>query len=139
MGTGSKKTSNYGTAALLFLVLFLLQFLFSRLGFYVSRSFDYWSVDPDGIFAQVSVHHIIQMLCAIAAILIIRKVKKIEGFKLRPRFDPKGIKYTKKFLAYESMQLSNLILLLSLDLSPNDLNTVLPLDNLEFLIVISLP
>ena len=94
MGTGSKKTSNYGTAALLFLVLFLLQFLFSRLGFYVSRSFDYSSVDPDGIFAQVSVHHIIQMLCAIAAILIIRKVKKIEGFKLRPRFDPKGIKYT---------------------------------------------
>ena len=97
MGTGSKKTSNYGTAALLFLVLFLLQFLFSRLGFYVSRSFDYWSVDPDGIFAQVSVHHIIQMLCAIAAILIIRKVKKIEGFKLRPRFDPKGIKYTLVF------------------------------------------
>ena len=99
MGTKSKRTSNYGIAVLLFVVLFLIQFLFSRLGFYVSRSFDYSSVDPDGIFAQVSVHHIIQMLCAIAAILIIRKVKKIDGFKLRPRFDSKGIKYTLIFCA----------------------------------------
>ena len=97
MGTESKRTSNYGIAVLLFVVLFLIQFLFSRLGFYVSRSFDYSSVDPDGIFAQVSVHHIIQMLCAIAAILIIRKVKKIDGFKLRPRFDSRGIKDTLLF------------------------------------------
>ena len=34
------------------------------------------------------------MLCAIEAILIISKVRKIDGFKLRPRHDSKGIKYT---------------------------------------------
>ena len=93
----SKKTSKYGVAALLFVTLFLMQFLFSRLGYIISRSFDYSSIDPNGLFAQVAFHHIIQMLCAIAAILIIRKAKKIEGFKLRPRFEPKGIKYTVVF------------------------------------------
>ena len=97
METESKKTIKYGVAALLFLVLFLMQFLFSRLGYIVSRSFDYSFIDPDGLFAQVAIHHIIQMLCAIAAILIIGKVKNIDGFKLRPRFDPKGIKYTVVF------------------------------------------
>ena len=36
----SKKTSNYGIAALLFVALFLTQYLFSRLGGIVSRSDD---------------------------------------------------------------------------------------------------
>ena len=99
MGMESKKTSNYGIAALLFVALFLTQYLFSRLGGIVSRSFDYSSIDPDGLYAEVAVHHIVQMLCAIAAILIISKVRKTDGFKLRPRYDSKGIKYTVIFCA----------------------------------------
>ena len=94
-----KKDNKYAVAALLFAALFFIQFLFSRLGYIVSRLFDYSPIDPDGLFAQVSVHHIVQMLCAITAILIYMKVKKTDGFKLRPRFDPRGIKYTVIFCA----------------------------------------
>ena len=54
-------------------------------------------MDPDNLFLQVSVHHIIQMLCALVLIFVIRKVKKIDGFKLSPCFDTRGIKYTVLF------------------------------------------
>ena len=99
MGTGSKRTNKYLIAVLLLAALFVMQFLFSYAGSLVSRSFDYSPIDSDGLFAQVAVHHIIQMLLALLAILIIHKVMKIEGFKLRPRFDHAGVKHTLIFCA----------------------------------------
>ena len=97
MGAGSKRNTKYVITAILIVALFAVQFLFSRLGFLISQLLDYSSLDPDGLFAQVSVHHIIQMLCALALIFIIWKVKKTEGFKLRPRLDSRGIKDTLLF------------------------------------------
>ena len=97
MGAESRCKNKYVIAAILIVALFVVQFLFSRFGSLISQLFDYSSFDPDGLFAQVSVHHIIQMLCALALIFIIRKVKKIEGFDLRPRLDSKGIKDTVLF------------------------------------------
>ena len=97
MGAGSKRNTKYVITAILILALFAVQFLFSRFGFLISQLFDYSSLDPDGLFAQVAVHHIIQMLCALALIFIIWKAKKTEGFNLRPRFDSRGIKDTLLF------------------------------------------
>ena len=99
MGAGSKRNTKYVITAILIVVLFAVQFLFSRFGFFVSQLFDYSSWDPDDLFLQVSVHHIIQMLCALALIFALLKVKKIEGFNLKPRLDSKGIKDTVLFCA----------------------------------------
>lgn len=89
--------TKYVITAVLFVILFLVQLLFSRFGFFISQLFDYSSLDPDNLFLQVSVHHIIQMLCTVVLIFIIRKVKKIDRFKLSPCFDSRGIKYTVLF------------------------------------------
>ena len=97
MGAGSKRNTKYVITAILIVALFAVQFLFSRFGFLISQLFDYSSLDPDGLFAQVAVHHIIQMLCALALIFIIWKAKKAEGFNLRPRLDPRGLKDTLLF------------------------------------------
>ena len=97
MEAGSKRNNKYLIAAILIVALFAIQFLFSRLGSLISQLLDYSSLDPDGLFAQVSVHHIIQMLCALALIFVIRKSRKTEGFNLRPRFDSRGIKDTLLF------------------------------------------
>ena len=94
MGAASKQNSKYIITAILIVALFAVQFLFSRLGFLISQLFDYSAIDPDNLFAQVSVHHIIQMLCALVLIFIIWKVKKTEGFNLRPHLDFRGIKDT---------------------------------------------
>ncbi|MBR6147075.1 MAG: CPBP family intramembrane metalloprotease [Lachnospiraceae bacterium] len=97
MGAESKRNIRYVITAILIAALFIIQQLFSRFGFFVSKLFDYLSLDPDDLFLQVSVHHIIQMLCALALIFIIRKVNKTEGFNLRPCINSKGIKYTLLF------------------------------------------
>ena len=97
MGAESRCKNKYVIAAILIVVLFVVQFLFSRFGSLISQLFDYSSFDPDGLFAQVSVHHIIQMLCALTLIFIIWKAKKTEWFNIRPRLDSKGIKDTLLF------------------------------------------
>lgn len=99
MGSGSKRSSSCIITAILIVALFGVQLLFSRFGFFISQLFDYSSIDPDDLFFAVSVHHIIQMLCALTLIFIIWKVKRIEGFNLKPRLDTKGIKDTVIFCA----------------------------------------
>lgn len=94
---GPMRILKYPAAVLLLVVLFAAQYLASRCGTYVSGMFDYSFIDADGLFAGVAVHHIVQMLCALAAILILRLIIKIKGFKLRPRVDSTGIKYTVVF------------------------------------------
>ena len=104
MGAESRCKNKYVIAAILIVALFVVQFLFSRFGSLISQLFDYSSFDPDGLFAQVSVHHIIQMLCALTLIFIIWKAKKTEWFNIRPRLDSKGIKdtwkWTERILSY---------------------------------------
>lgn len=89
----------YLITAVSVVVLFALQYLFSWLGGFISRLFDYSSIDRDGLFMQVSVHHIVQMVCALIVIILLNRLAKIGGFKLRPEYDPKGIKYTVLFCA----------------------------------------
>lgn len=94
METERKSLNKYLVAFVLTVALFCVQLLFSRLGGLTANMFDYSSIDPDGVFALISVHHIVQMLLALIVIVIIRIFMKTSDFKLRPRLDGKGIKYT---------------------------------------------
>ena len=143
METKANTKSKYAIAAILIVALFAVQFLFSRLGFYISQLFDYSSIDPDGLFCQVSVHHIIQMACALVLILIIKKVRKINGFKLRPRFDPKGVKYTVIFCIVLTVYYLAIYIIGSFTNSINtydyELNTTNVLGTLGFQLLLSGP
>lgn len=54
--------------------LFVFQQLASKAGGVVANLFSYTRIDPDGQFMWISVHHIVQMMIALAAILILRRV-----------------------------------------------------------------
>ena len=88
------KCNKYIIVALLTAVLFAIQFLFSRFGSLIAGLFDYSAIDKDGLFAKITIHHIVQLICSIAVIILLRKIKGIDGFKLRPKYDVKGIRYT---------------------------------------------
>lgn len=80
-------------------VLYLFHSITDRLSWYIALRFNYSSVDKDGLFLQVSVHHILQMIFALIIILVLKKIKRIDSFKLTPKYDKKGIKYTVIFCA----------------------------------------
>ena len=66
-------------ATVLFLLLF--QQSASAVGRLVANRFTYDKIDEHGLFAWISVHHIVQMLLAVIVILIIVKVLKLDfGF-----------------------------------------------------------
>jgi len=63
------------------LLLLLFQQSASAAGRFVANRFTYYRIDAYGIFAWVSVHHIVQMLLALIAIVILTKVLKLDfGF-----------------------------------------------------------
>lgn len=94
MTKSKMKVNKYITVALLIAFLFAMQFLFSRFGWLIAGLFDYSAIDEDSLFAEVAVHHIVQMICSIAIIILLYKIKRISGFKLCPKYDIKGIRYT---------------------------------------------
>jgi len=59
------------------LLLLIFQQSASAAGRFVANRFTYDKIDEYGIFAWISVHHIIQLLLAIIAIVIIAKVLKL--------------------------------------------------------------
>lgn len=61
----------YGGLA--FITLYLIQVLASKSGWAFADLFKYDSIDPDHLFARLSVHHLIQMLIAIAVIVALKK------------------------------------------------------------------
>ena len=65
----------------------------SKVGHLIASCFDYYrAIDEYGVFAYVSVHHIVQMLIALLAIIILNKKYKIDfGFSLGDK--KLGIKY----------------------------------------------
>lgn len=68
------------------ILLSIVQFFSGKLGWTVADLFSYDSVDPNGLFARLSVHHLSQMLIVLAIILIIRIVIRVDfGFHLGDR------------------------------------------------------
>lgn len=65
------------------LLIFVMQQIASRLGGSVANLFTYEWIDQSNVFAWISVHHIIQMIFAIALIAFFHSVYKIDfGFSL---------------------------------------------------------
>jgi len=80
-----KRNGMFRTAAIV-LFLMLFQQSASGLGRFVADRFTFNAIDGYGLFAWISVHHVVQMLCAIIAIVIIAKVLKLDfGFCLGDR------------------------------------------------------
>ncbi len=75
------------------IALLFFQALASNTGAFVARLIDYSTIDSYGVFACISVHHIIQMVIALAAIVIIKK-KTDMNFFLKPNISKSGIIYT---------------------------------------------
>ncbi len=83
--------------------LFVFQSLASKAGGLVAGFFDYDSIDKDGVFMYITVHHLVQMAIACAAIAIAGKTPGGPGmlrgadFHLKPRLSRTGIRYTAVF------------------------------------------
>lgn len=89
-----KKQIKYMFAFVLTIFIFFLQSVFDRIGWRTASIFDYSIIDNDGLFMMVSVHHIVQAILALLVIFILYKTKGYVDFKLKPKFDIVGIKYT---------------------------------------------
>jgi len=79
------------------IILFVFQIFAGKLGWAVADSFTYNTVDPNNLFARLSVHHLTQMLIASAIILIISIVIRVDfGFHLGEK--KVGIRYLLIFI-----------------------------------------
>ena len=61
----------YTFIAILF--LFFIQIFASKSGGFIADLFDYTSIDKDGTFMYITIHHIVQMLVALLVIFVIKK------------------------------------------------------------------
>lgn len=74
---------NRGRLSVIIFLLFVFQQFASKIGGLVADSFNYSIIDEYGIFARVSVHHIVQGFLALLIIIILSKIYKIDfGFHL---------------------------------------------------------
>lgn len=88
----NSKSNQTGLSILAIALLLIFQQFASKVGNLIANCFDYRAIDEYGIFAYVSVHHIVQMLIALLAIIILNKKYKIDfGFSLGDK--KLGIKY----------------------------------------------
>ena len=83
--------------------LFVFQSLAGKAGGLVAGFFDYASIDRDGVFMYITVHHLVQMAIACAAIVLVGKLPGRLGtlrgadFHLKPRLSRSGICCTAVF------------------------------------------
>lgn len=83
--------------------LFVFQSLASKAGGLVAGFFDYSCIDKDGVFMYITVHHLVQMGIACAAIVLARKMPGRLGtlrgtdFHLKPKLSRTGIFHTAIF------------------------------------------
>lgn len=75
------KTNKVLSGFLALIILFVIQFAAGKSGWAVADLFSYDKVDPNNLFARLSVHHLIIMLIALAIIFIINTVIRVDfGF-----------------------------------------------------------
>lgn len=75
----------------------ILLLLIPKTGTWIADMFNHDSIDPDGAFMWISIHHIIQALVVILIIFIIRKFKPID-FNLGFGNKEIGYRYLKRFI-----------------------------------------
>ena len=82
---------------LLMVLLTLIILSAPRIGGFVAGMFNYASIDPDGSFMWISVHHIVQALVIVPIMLILSSAFKIK-FNLGLGDRSVGLKYLKRFI-----------------------------------------
>lgn len=82
---------------ILMLLLTLIILSAPRIGGFVASMFNYASIDPDGSFMWISVHHIVQALVIVPIMLILSSAFKIK-FNLGLGDRSVGLKYLKRFV-----------------------------------------
>lgn len=71
---------------LVFIGSFVMQVIAGKSGWAVADFFSYDKVDPNNLFARLSVHHLIQMLIALVIIFFIKTILQVDfGFHLGDR------------------------------------------------------
>ena len=78
------------------LSLFAVQTFASKLGSVIADLFNYTAIDNNGVFMNISVHHIIQMAVALIIIFAMSKKNRLD-FHLKPKADKSGVLYTAIF------------------------------------------
>jgi uncharacterized protein len=79
------------------LLLALILLIAPRIGGFVADLFNYATIDPDGAFMWISVHHIVQALVILPVMLIVSRIFKIK-FNLGLGDKLEGMKYLKRFI-----------------------------------------
>ena len=75
-------------------LLFIFQLTATRFGSYFAHFFPCTSIDPDGLFMQLSIHHLVQMIVALMGMLVISTKIRGKEFMLKPKYKKAGIIYT---------------------------------------------
>jgi len=83
---------------IVFFLLFLVQIILGKAGYFFSNMIPYQKIDPYDIFASISIHHAVQMIIAIIAIIMLSKLLKID-FYFKLGDISKGMKYLALFTA----------------------------------------
>lgn len=83
---------------LLTVSIFLFQEIIGRIGWKIAALFDLSSIDKDNLFMAVSLHHIFILLFSFGIIFVLHKIKGLD-FKIKPKTDKNGIKYTVMYCA----------------------------------------
>lgn len=79
----NSKNNRTGLSLVVISLLFIFQQIANKIGSFIANSFNYKAIDEYGIFANVSVHHIVQMIIALLVIIILTKKYKIDfGFNV---------------------------------------------------------
>ena len=73
-----------------------------KVGSWVADSFDHSSIDPDGAFMWISIHHIVQAVVILIGVLLLSKRWDID-FHLAMGSREVGLRYLKRFLLFFSI------------------------------------
>lgn len=83
-----------GTAV--FFLLFLVQIILGKAGYFIADMIPYQEVDPYNCFARNSVHHAVILVITLTAIIVLSKLLKID-FYFKLGYVKKGLKYLAVF------------------------------------------
>lgn len=81
-----------------FILLLVMQILLGKAGHLVAGLIPYQQIDPFDSFAEISIHHTVELLIALALILVLSKLLTL-GFYFQLGDKKKGIKYLTVFTA----------------------------------------
>lgn len=87
---------SYIRYSFIILSILIIQQLSSKIGGKIASLFNYQNIDPQNVFAFISIHHIVILIISILLIYIFKKIYNID-FGLRVGDFKKGLKYVGMF------------------------------------------